>query len=105
MCIFLENIYFVAKFISHLQKFHVLVLMRLLRFLISSPQESRFKFLANQNIKLAKFAGFCYGVKRAVDTVKKLKNENPDKNVFILGQLIHNAYVIKELEELDSNDK
>ncbi len=74
--------------------------MRLLRFLISSPQESRFKFLANQNIKLAKFAGFCYGVKRAVDTVKKLKNENPDKNVFILGQLIHNAYVIKELEEL-----
>ena len=74
--------------------------MGVLRFLISSPQESRFKFLANQNIKLAKFAGFCYGVKRAVDTVKKLKNENPDKNVFILGQLIHNAYVIKELEEL-----
>ena len=56
--------------------------------------------MANQNIKLAKFAGFCYGVKRAVDTVKKLKSENPDKNVFILGQLIHNAYVIKELEEL-----
>ena len=36
----------------------------------SSPQESRLKFLANPNIKLAKFAGFCYGVKRAVDTKK-----------------------------------
>ena len=56
--------------------------------------------MANQNIKLAKFAGFCYGVKRAVDTVKKLKFDNPEKEVFVLGELIHNAYVIKELEEL-----
>ena len=56
--------------------------------------------MANQNIKIAKFAGFCYGVKRAVDTVKKLKNDNPQKEVFILGELIHNAFVIKELEEL-----
>lgn len=56
--------------------------------------------MANQNIKLAKLAGFCYGVKRAVDTVKKLKKDNPQKDVFILGELIHNAYVIKELETL-----
>ena len=28
-----------------------------------------------KEIKLAKFAGFCYGVKRAVETVKKLKAE------------------------------
>ncbi len=54
----------------------------------------------NQNIKLAKFAGFCYGVKRAVETVKKLKLENPDKNVYILGELIHNTDVINELESL-----
>lgn len=52
------------------------------------------------NIKLAKFAGFCYGVKRAVETVKKLKTENPDKNIYILGELIHNTDVIKELESL-----
>lgn len=54
----------------------------------------------SKNITLAKFAGFCYGVKRAVETVKKLKNENENKNIFILGQLIHNSQVIKELEEL-----
>lgn len=54
----------------------------------------------SQNIKLAKFAGFCYGVKRAVDTAKKLKAENPDKNVYILGELIHNTDVINELENL-----
>ncbi len=54
----------------------------------------------SQNIKLAKFAGFCYGVKRAVDTAKKLKADNPDKNIYILGELIHNTDVINELESL-----
>ncbi len=53
-----------------------------------------------KNIKLAKLAGFCYGVKRAVETAKKLKAENPDKNVFVLGELIHNSQVISELEAL-----
>ena len=53
-----------------------------------------------KDIKLAKYAGFCYGVKRAVETVKKLKYENPDKNVFVLGELIHNTHVIHELEKL-----
>lgn len=51
-----------------------------------------------KEITLAKYAGFCYGVKRAVDTVKKIKNENPDKNVYVLGELIHNSQVIDELE-------
>lgn len=59
-----------------------------------------YKFLSNPNIKLAKFAGFCYGVKRAVETAKKLKQENPDKNIYILGELIHNTDVINELENL-----
>ena len=53
-----------------------------------------------KNIKLAKTAGFCYGVKRAVETAKTLKTENPDKNVFVLGELIHNTDVICELEKL-----
>ena len=56
--------------------------------------------MSNPNIKLAKFAGFCYGVKRAVETVIKLKQENPNKNICILGELIHNTDVIKELDEL-----
>lgn len=63
-------------------------------------QKAKYKYLSNQNIKLAKFAGFCYGVKRAVETVKKLKQENPDKNIYILGELIHNTDVINELEAL-----
>jgi 4-hydroxy-3-methylbut-2-enyl diphosphate reductase len=53
-----------------------------------------------KEIKLAKFAGFCYGVKRAVDTVKKLKLENPTQEVCVLGELIHNTQVIEELNNL-----
>lgn len=53
-----------------------------------------------KKINLAKHAGFCYGVKRAVETAKKLKAENQDKNVFVLGELIHNTQVINELEKL-----
>lgn len=56
--------------------------------------------MSNPNIKLAKFAGFCYGVKRAVETAVKLKQDNPKKNIYILGELIHNMDVIRELDEL-----
>lgn len=51
-----------------------------------------------KEITLAKYAGFCYGVKRAVDTVKDIKEHNPDKNVYVLGELIHNSQVIEELK-------
>ena len=53
-----------------------------------------------KNIKLAKHAGFCYGVKRAVETTKKLKTENKDKEIFVFGELIHNSHVINELSNL-----
>lgn len=53
-----------------------------------------------KTIKLASHAGFCYGVKRAVDTTKKLKLNNPDKKVSVLGELIHNSHVIFDLEKL-----
>ena len=53
-----------------------------------------------RNIRLAKNAGFCYGVKRAVESTIKLKKENPDKKISVLGELIHNSHVISELEDL-----
>ena len=49
---------------------------------------------------MAQCAGFCYGVKRAVETTKKVKIENASKKVWVLGELIHNSHVIKELDEL-----
>lgn len=53
-----------------------------------------------KEIILAKYAGFCYGVKRAVDLSIKIKEENSDKQVYILGQLIHNNQVIDQLNSI-----
>ena len=43
--------------------------------------------------------GFCLGVEQAVDLAKKVAKENINKNIFILGELVHNKQVIKDLEE------
>ncbi|OGH98744.1 MAG: 4-hydroxy-3-methylbut-2-enyl diphosphate reductase [Candidatus Melainabacteria bacterium GWA2_34_9] len=53
-----------------------------------------------KDIKLAQHAGFCYGVQRAVDLSIKIKKDNPDVPVYILGQLIHNNQVIEDLNRL-----
>ena len=47
-------------------------------------------------IKLAKSAGFCFGVKRAVDTVYE---QTGKKNVYTFGPIIHNEEVVKDLEK------
>ena len=49
---------------------------------------------------MAQSAGFCYGVKRAVETTKKIKLDNASKKVWVLGELIHNSHVIKELDSM-----
>ena len=48
-------------------------------------------------IECAESAGFCFGVKRAVDTVYQLLDE--DKNVYTLGPIIHNEQVVKDLSD------
>jgi 4-hydroxy-3-methylbut-2-enyl diphosphate reductase len=48
-------------------------------------------------INLAKSAGFCFGVKRAFDIAIKTANEN--KNIFMLGDIVHNEKVVKEIEQ------
>ncbi len=47
---------------------------------------------------VAKTAGFCFGVKRAVDTVYR-QIENGKKPIYTYGPIIHNEEVVKELEE------
>lgn len=49
-------------------------------------------------IVVGKNAGFCYGVKRAVDGAKEeLKNKTGD--ICCLGEIVHNKDVVKSLEE------
>ena len=50
-------------------------------------------------ITVAKNAGFCFGVRRATDTVEELIKNKDKSTVCILGQLIHNEEYITYLEE------
>ncbi len=46
---------------------------------------------------VAKSAGFCFGVKRAVDSVYS-EIENSEKPIYTYGPIIHNEQVVKDLE-------
>ncbi|MBR0148855.1 MAG: 4-hydroxy-3-methylbut-2-enyl diphosphate reductase [Lachnospiraceae bacterium] len=48
-------------------------------------------------VKLAKTAGFCFGVKRAVDKV--YEGINGDGRIYTFGPIIHNEEVVRDLEE------
>lgn len=49
-----------------------------------------------RNVRIAKTAGFCFGVKRAVDTVYE-QIEKHTENIYTLGPIIHNEEVVKDL--------
>ena len=48
-------------------------------------------------VKVAETAGFCFGVKRAVDKVYELI-DTEQKPIFTLGPIIHNEGVVADLE-------
>ncbi len=48
-------------------------------------------------VRLAKSAGFCFGVKRAVEQV--YEQIQTDKKIYTYGPIIHNEEVVKDLEE------
>ena len=49
-------------------------------------------------VRLAKTAGFCFGVKRAVDTVYKEAEKNQE-TIYTFGPIIHNEQVVEDLEK------
>ena len=49
-------------------------------------------------IQLARHFGFCFGVENAIEIAYKAIVENPDKQIFILSQMIHNPEVNEDLE-------
>lgn len=48
----------------------------------------------------AKTAGFCFGVKRAVETVYRELGKNGNEPIYTFGPIIHNEQVVLELEEM-----
>jgi 4-hydroxy-3-methylbut-2-enyl diphosphate reductase len=48
-------------------------------------------------INIAKSSGFCFGVRRAIDISLRLSKGK--KDVFVLGDIVHNSFVVRELKE------
>lgn len=47
---------------------------------------------------IARHFGFCFGVENAIEIAYKAINENPDKRIFLLSEMIHNPTVNTELQ-------
>ena len=50
------------------------------------------------SITVAKSAGFCFGVSRAVETVER--EVQAGKKVFTLGPIIHNRHAVRHFEDM-----
>ena len=48
-------------------------------------------------VRLAKTAGFCFGVRRAVDTVYEQVEKCGNEKIYTYGPIIHNEEVVKDL--------
>jgi len=47
---------------------------------------------------IARHFGFCYGVENAIETAYRIINENPNKRIFLLSEMIHNPGVNSDLK-------
>ncbi|MCB1203545.1 MAG: 4-hydroxy-3-methylbut-2-enyl diphosphate reductase [Verrucomicrobiae bacterium] len=57
--------------------------------------------IGNTTVRLAKQFGFCYGVERAIDLAYASRRVFPDNRVFLIGEIIHNPEVNRQLEEMN----
>jgi 4-hydroxy-3-methylbut-2-enyl diphosphate reductase len=53
----------------------------------------------NVRFHIARHFGFCYGVENAIEISYRAIEENPDKRIFLLSQMIHNPMVNADLQD------
>lgn len=51
-------------------------------------------------VRLAQEFGFCYGVDRAVDYAYETVHKFPDKQIFLVGEIIHNPHVNQRMTDM-----
>ena len=56
--------------------------------------------VGNTTVRLAKQFGFCYGVERAIDLAYAARRVFADKNIYLIGEIIHNPEVNRQLREM-----
>ncbi|MEO7100089.1 MAG: 4-hydroxy-3-methylbut-2-enyl diphosphate reductase [Luteolibacter sp.] len=54
----------------------------------------------NTTLLLAEQFGFCYGVERAIDLAYASRKVFPDNRIFLIGEIIHNPEVNRQLREM-----
>jgi len=56
--------------------------------------------IGNTTLRLAQQFGFCYGVERAIDLAYASRRVFPDQRIFLIGEIIHNPEVNRQLREM-----
>jgi 4-hydroxy-3-methylbut-2-en-1-yl diphosphate reductase len=56
--------------------------------------------IGTTTVRLARDFGFCYGVERAIDLAYAARKVFADRRVFLLGEIIHNQEVNRQLTEM-----
>ena len=55
--------------------------------------------IGSTTLRLAQQFGFCYGVERAIDLAYASRNVFPENRIFLIGEIIHNPEVNRQLAE------
>ncbi|HIB77651.1 MAG TPA: 4-hydroxy-3-methylbut-2-enyl diphosphate reductase, partial [Flavobacteriales bacterium] len=53
----------------------------------------------NVEFIISRHFGFCYGVENAIEKSYRAIQDNPDKNIYLLSQMIHNQEVNNDLQD------
>jgi 4-hydroxy-3-methylbut-2-en-1-yl diphosphate reductase len=53
------------------------------------------------SVHLAEEFGFCYGVDRAIDYAYETRLKFPGRNIFLVGEIIHNPHVNQRMREME----
>jgi len=56
--------------------------------------------VGNTTVRLARDFGFCYGVERAIDLAYAARKVFADRKLYLLGEIIHNQEVNRQLTEM-----
>ncbi len=56
--------------------------------------------IGNTTVRLARQFGFCYGVERAIDLAYAARRVFADRNIYLIGEIIHNPEVNRQLREM-----
>jgi 4-hydroxy-3-methylbut-2-enyl diphosphate reductase len=56
--------------------------------------------IGSTTLRLAQQFGFCYGVERAIDLAYASRRVFPENRIFLIGEIIHNPEVNRQLEEM-----